>query len=245
MGETYPYYQFIKTPDELGASPKGTMAALKKDIQTLGDYVDVLISGTSRAQRVNGPLGNKYFMATNSDCRDSKGVSHPRYVYINNIPENTSLVSSANGKNVTQYRGLVPGIIQDVMYINPSKLFSAFSQGDTCRQVTMPTRDITNAVSTETQYVLEDDLVTYPASWFINGVHPIIASTSKETSSKGTSSNKNKNKNKKKKKENFTTEEDLPEMVYYISVGLLTLYLVMKLIKKTEFRRMVTKLNPF
>jgi hypothetical protein len=224
MGETYPYYEMIKSPDELGASPKGTMQALKKDVQALGDYVDVLITGTSRAQRGNGPLGNKYFMSANSDCKDSNGVSHPRYVFINNIPGDTSLVGSANGKKVTQYRGLVPGIIQDVLYINPSKLFSAFSQGDTCRQVTMETRDITNAVKKESQYVLEDDLVTYPASWFEEGIHPILTATESE---------------------NFTTEEDLPEMVYYISVGLLTLYLAMKLIKKPEFRRILTKLKPF
>jgi hypothetical protein len=234
MEETYPYYQMIKTPDELGASPKGTMKALKKDIQTLGDYVDVLISGTSRAQRVNGPMGNKYFMSTNSNCKDANNVAHPRYVYINNVPENTSLVSSANGNDVTEYRGLVPGIIQDVMYINPSKLFSAFSQGDTCREVTMEVRDNSNVVTTESKYVLEDDLISYPASWFQNGVHPII------TAAVVASSSNNKKKKKKHKIwETFTTEEDLPEMVYYISVGLLTLYLGIKLIKKLEVRRIL------
>jgi hypothetical protein len=227
MGDnSYPYSTFIKAPYQLGASPKGTTEALKKDMKALGDYVDVLIVGTSRAQTVKGPLGNKYFLSTNTDCNDITGIAHPRYIYINNIPDTTFLGPD--------YRGLVFGILQDVSYINPSKLFSAFTQSDICREVTMETRDINNVTATETQYVLDDDLAGYPAAWFPKGVHPINSPViAAESESKGKS--KKDKKKKKRGKENFTTEtEDTPlyEFVYYVLLFLVVIYMMVKLFQK-------------
>lgn len=227
---SYPYSNYIKTPSEMGASPKGTLEALKKDIDTLGGYVDVLTTGTSRAQKVSGPLGNKYFLTTNTDCKDAQGVAHPRYVFINNIPDKTLF---------GDYRGLVPGIVQDVLYINPSKLFSVFTQSNLCRRVTMQTRNISNQVKTESKYVLDDDLLTYPAEWFMGSVHPITGLAPGSS----TSGNNNNKKKKNKRRENFTIEPDLPEMVYFISLGLLTLYIVVKLLKKPYVQRVITKLK--
>lgn len=221
MDNRYPYSSYIKTPNKLGASPKGTTKALKKDIGILGDYVDVLTTGSSRAQMVKGPMGNKFFLATDTDCKDTQGVAHPRYIYINNIP--------ALGAG-----GLVPGVMQDIMYVNPSKLFAAFSQSDVCRLVTMETRDISNIVQTESQYVLDDDLVGYPAAWFPKGVHPISSQNiPAETSGS------NKKKKKKKKKENFTSEPDLPETIYYISLGIIGAYIMLKLVEKPLFKSFI------
>ena len=225
MDNKYPYSSYIKSPKQLGASPKGSIAALKKDIRILGDYIDVLTTGSSRAQATKGPMGNKYFLATNTDCKDTQGVAHPRYIFVNNIPS-------------AGFGGLVPGVVQDVMYINPSKLFSAFSQSDVCRSVTMETRDISNNVSTETQYVLDDDLADYPASWFPKGVHPIKSAETDSSGDKNKKKDKKKDK-KKKKKENFTTEPDLPETLYYISVGIIGAYLLLKLIEKPFFRKLI------
>jgi len=144
-------------------------------------------------------------------------------------------------------RGLVPGILQDMMYINPSKLFSAFSQNNLCREVTMKVRNSSNVVSTENQYVLDDDLVTYPASWFPEGRHP-INKPDPVANSKGKGKGKGKNK-KKKGKEKFTNyesdeeyEEDdysfsIPEVVYYTSVSILFLYLAVKLAYKLKLKQ--------
>ena len=237
MGDNYPYSSYIKTPQQLGASPKGSMSALKKDLAALGDYIDVLTTGSSKAHTVNGPLGNQYFLSTDTECKDKQGVAHPRYVYINNIPSDLGGVSG---------RGLVPGILQDMMYINPSKLFSAFSQNNLCREVTMKVRNSSNVVSTEKQYVLDDDLVTYPASWFPEGKHP-INKPDPVASSKGKGKGKGKNK-KKKGKEKFTNyesdeeyEEDdysfsIPEVVYYTSVSILFLYLAVKFAYKLKLK---------
>ena len=212
----YPYSNFIKSPNQLGASPKGTMQALKKDVRILGDYVDVLVSGVSKAQVGGQPLGNKYFLATKTECKDSAGVAHPRYIFVNNIPQATAFSSS---------RGLVPGILGDIAYINPSKLFSAFTQSDICREVEMETRDIKNEIGTESQYVLDDDLKTYPASWFKDKKNPIT----------GEEADSGKKKNNKKK-EKFTNLDDtditIPEFIFYFGFFLLVMYLVVKILKK-------------
>ena len=70
-------------------------------------------------------------------------------------------------------------------------------------------------------------------------MHPI---KSAETDSSGSDKNKKKDKKKdkkKKKKENFTTEPDLPETLYYISVGIIGAYLLLKLIEKPFFRKLI------
>ncbi len=220
----YPYSNFIKSPKKLGASPEGTMQALKKDVRILGDYVDVMVSGVSKAQIGGQPLGNKYFLATKTECKDSAGVAHPRYIFVNNIPQATAFSSA---------RGLVPCILGDIAYINPSKLFSAFTQSDICREVEMETRNIKNETGTERQYVLDDDLKTYPASWFKDKTNPITG----EVASGG---NNKKKKKKKKKKEKFTNLSDsesdmtIPEFMFYSGFFLLVVYLVVKMIKKAR-----------
>ena len=217
--EIYPYSTYIKNPGQAGASSKGTMKALKKDIDVLGYYVDVMTSGTSKAQKVKGPLGDKYFLNTNTNCMDEAGVAHPRYIYINNIP------TSMFGEDGPAANGLVPGILQDMSYINPSALFSVFSQDNTCTEVTMSTRDTANTVGTDTQYILNDDLKTYPPSWFTDKVNPITGEG--ETGD-------NKKKKKKKKKEGFTIEREwaIPECVFYTSTFFLFLYIVHRILLK-------------
>ena len=220
----YPYSKYIKTPRQIGASPEGTMQALKKDVQALGEYVNVLVSGTSKANVGRGPLGNKYFLATDTDCKDSAGVAHPRYIFINNIPQ-AFPPSTA--------RGLVPGILGDMAYINPSKLFSAFTQSDICREVEMETRDINNVVATEKRYVLDDDLKGYPYTWFKDQKNPITLEGPPASSG---SSKKNKKK-KKKKKEKFTVETNditVPEFIFYFCFFWVVIYTWAKLLKKLK-----------
>ena len=169
----YPYYKYIKSPSDMGASSAGNLSALKNDVLAILAYKDVLVSGNSKAQ-TTGPLGNKYFMDTGATCTAPDGSSQPRYVYINNIPDGAiPLLSSATGVNITQYEGLVPGALEDMTYINPMKLFTAFSKGTDCQQITMSTRDISNNDMTESEYVLNDDITDYNACWFPNGVNPV------------------------------------------------------------------------
>jgi hypothetical protein len=169
----YPYHKYIKSPTDLGASSKGNLTALGNDVNAIMAYVDVLVSGKSKAQSVS-PLGNKYFMKTGATCTAPDGSDQPRYVYINNIPSGAiPLISSATGANLTEFEGLVPGALEDMSYVNPIKLFTAFSKGTDCQQITMGVRDIQNNQTTESQYVLNDDIAEYNSCWFNERVNPV------------------------------------------------------------------------
>lgn len=173
----YPYHKYILPPEQLGASSQGNLTALGNDINALSSYVNVLVSGQSNAQTAS-PMGNKYFLSTGATCVDPQGTSQSRYVYINNVPDgDIPLISSAMGQDMTSFEGLVPGVLEDLSYINPLKLFTAFSKGTNCQQITMETIDISNNVSTESQYVLDDDINDYNPCWFPNSTNPVTQAT--------------------------------------------------------------------
>jgi len=168
----YPYSKFIKMPDQLGSSSKAN--ALGPNVNALSAYVQTLVSGNSKAQTVAGPLGNKYFMDTGGTCKDKAGKEQKRHVFINNIPDGSiPFISSAMGAKMTSFEGLVPGVLGDISYINPAKLFNAFDPATPCQQIKMPIRDITNATSEESKYVCESDIAEYNPCWFSNGKNPI------------------------------------------------------------------------
>ena len=172
----YDYSSQIKSPEEMGAGSKGDYTTLSKDIKAMQGYIDVLVSGNSKAQRIDGPLGNKYFLDTGGSCTSSQtGADVQRYTYINNVPDGTiPLISGAMGTKFTQYEGLVPGILEDLGYIDPSVLFGAFSTGSTdCREITMPVRDNDNNTGVESNYVAESDISTFDACWFEQKINPV------------------------------------------------------------------------
>ena len=173
----YPYSSYIKSPDEMSAGPQGDYTTLNKDIKAMEAYIDVLVSGQSKAQNTptQGPMGNKYFLDTGGTCNTDDGDSVQRYAYINNVPDgNIPLLSGAMGTKFTQYEGLVPGILEDLGYIDPSVLFGAFSTGETnCREITMPVRDNQNVDATQSYYVADSDISTYDCSWFSDGTNPV------------------------------------------------------------------------
>jgi len=196
----YPYHTYIKSPDKLKSSSKGTLTALSNDIGALTSYKDVLISGNSKAQ-VGGPLGNKYFLDTGGTCKDTNGGSQERFIYINNVPTGDSPLGT---------KGLVPGILEDLSYVNPSKLFNAFSETTNCQQITMQVKDISNNVTSDSKYVVNDDIVDYNECWFSSKINPVT---------------------NKKCKEGMTTKVDGVD-VYKVMISGLGLFLLYSLLKK-------------
>ena len=71
LGPDYPYYKNIKTPKEIGMSSKGSLTALGNDINGLIQYVELLVSGNSKASATGKPLGNKFFLQTGAKCVDT------------------------------------------------------------------------------------------------------------------------------------------------------------------------------
>ena len=209
----YPYHKYIKSPSDLGASSAGNLTALGKDIAALESYVGVLVSGDTKAHvgRI-GPLGNKYFMNTGATCDAPDGSKQPRYVFVNNIPDGQiPFISSAMGQTTSQFKGLVPGVLGDISYINPLKLFTAFSQGTSCQQITMETRDIQNATTTDSQYVLNDDIASYNPCWFPDKKNPVSQETCKE---------------------GMTLPNDKGVQLYVVGVGILGIYILHRLLHK-------------
>jgi hypothetical protein len=204
----YPYHKYIKTPTELGSSSAGNLTALGRDIGAIKSYVDVLVSGDSRAH-VGGikALGNKYFMNTGATCDAPDGSKQARHIFVNNIPDGGIPFISNNGN----MKGLVPGTLGSVSYINPLKLFTAFSQGTSCQQITMETRDIKNATSTDSKYVLNDDISSYNACWFQNKTNPVTGERCKE---------------------GMTMPKDKGVQLYMLGVGCLGIYILHRLLHK-------------
>lgn len=204
----YPYYKYIRSPDALGASSKGNLTALGNDVKAITAYVGVLVTGQSNAQTVS-PLGNKYFMDTGATCTAPDGSSQSRFVYINNIPSGS--IPFMPGVQMKNMQGLVPGALEDLSYINPMKLFTAFSKGTDCQQITMDTRDIQNSSTTETEYVLNEDIADYNPCWFPRGVNPVTNNACIQP---------------------MTLPRDTSVQLYAMSIGIVGIYVLFCLLRK-------------
>jgi hypothetical protein len=210
---SYPYHLYIKSPNELGASTQGNITALKNDLNALFYYVNTLVTGYPKG---GSPLGNKYFMNTGATCKDKSGATQSRSIYINNIPDgNIPLISSAMGANLSEFKGLVPGVLGNMAYINPLKLFSAFSQSSSCQKITMETKDISNNTMQESKYVLDDDIAGYSACWFPNRRNPVTNQGCREAMTIPSS-----------------TPDDLLFHTYVLGMGLLGVYIMYGLLRK-------------
>jgi hypothetical protein len=184
FGASYPYYKNIKAPNQIGMSSKGTLPQLAKDINGLISYVEVLVTGKSKASVTGNPLGNKYFLKTGTKCKDPNANMVDRYIYINNVPQgNIPIISSGMDRNFKEFKGLIPGAISNLNALNPMRLWDAFSMGAVpdCQQITMETIDIRNNKSRETQYVTLADIRNIDSCSFPNKTNPLTRAKCKET----------------------------------------------------------------
>ena len=154
LGPDYKYYEHIRTPGAMGASSAGNMGAMAKNVAGIINYVELLVAGGGPASDTGGPLGPKFYVKTAGKCKDvSTKKVVPRYIYIDNVPDgNIPLISSGLGVNFSEFKGLLPGILEDAGALNPMSMFSAFQQGATpdCKEVTFPVigddRDISGGI---------------------------------------------------------------------------------------------------
>jgi hypothetical protein len=177
----YNYFNKIKAPAQMGMSTDGSIGALTDDVAGLIAYVELLAFGGGEASVPGGPLGNKYFMQTASKCVDAQGKEQARYVYINNIPDGKfQLLPSDTGMTLSMsaFEGLIPGVVEDILKLNPMYLFQAFTEGakPKCTEVTLPVGsagepgvnppDCSAPGSCESHYVLDVDIESMDSSWF-------------------------------------------------------------------------------
>jgi len=228
LGPTYTYYNNIKSPSQLGMSDKGTIQQMSKNIVGLTNYVEVLVSGKSKASATGGPLGNKFFLQTGGKCLDNSvdGSNNQvdRYIYVNNVPEgNIPFISSGLGVNFTEFRGLIPGAMSNLNVLNPFGLLQSFLAGSTppCQEITMQTIDVNNNKSSETHFVTVADIQNMDPCSFSKRRNPIT---------------------NRKCSESFTTANagrvDMPDdplaQVYFASLGLIGVYILYRFMEKSR-----------
>ena len=221
LGPDYKYYKYIRSPGQLGVSSAGNMDAMAKDVAGIINYVELLVAGGGRASTTGQPLGPKFYVKTAGKCKDvaTKKVV-PRYIYIDNVPDgNIPLISSGLGVNFSEFRGLLPGILEDAGALNPMSMFSAFQQGATpdCKEVNFPVQGDDRSNHPTSGHVAVAEINEYNAiqnraEGFLSGNRMLRGEKSK-----------NKSKNKK-----------LPAVanMYFSGFGVLLVYLMYRMMHK-------------
>ena len=219
LGPDYKYFKYIRTPGQMGASSDGTMDAMAKDIAGIINYVELLVAGGGRASTTGKPLGPKFYVKTAGKCKDvaTKKVV-PRYIYIDNVPDgNIPLISSGLGVNFSEFRGLLPGILEDAGALNPMSMFSAFQQGATpdCKEVSFP--------------VQGDDRSNHPTSGHV-AMAEINEFNAEQNRAEGFLSGNRILRGEKKKKKSKKTPAFAN--LYFTGFGVLLIYLMYKMMHK-------------
>jgi hypothetical protein len=242
LGSDYPYQDNIRDPRGIGMNSTGTMPQMGRNIRGFVEYTKLLVTGNSMASVPGGPLGNKYFLKTGAKCRamdtcknDETGnpvcEETDRYIYINNIPGgNIPLISSGMGINFSEFRGLVPGSMENLNVLNPMAIFRAFSDGATppCQEITMQTVDNNNRHGSESHYVTLGDIKSMDPCWF--GYTPKYNNTNPVTNRRCRSA--------------FTTlaetaaevkmSDDPMDQIYYAGLAGLGIYIFYRIMEKAR-----------
>ena len=226
LGPTYPYYKNIKTPESLGMSTNGSISTLGNNIDGLIDYVEVLVSGKSKASKTGGPLGNKFFLKTGAKCLDkSSNQQVDRYIYVDNVPDGSvPFLSSGMGVNFTDFEGLIPGAMGDLEVLNPFNIMRAFLEGSTpdCQEITMETINNNNDSSSETHYVTTVDIKSMDPCSFPDNKNPVTNVTCKEGFSDYQSLS------------TFKLPQDTLAQIYMGSLTIIGIIILIKLMQKTK-----------
>jgi hypothetical protein len=223
LGPSYPYYKNIKTPQDIGMSSDGSISALAQDIDGLIAYVEVLVTGPSRASVPGGALGNKFFLQTAAKCVDSvTNQEVDRFIYIDNVPEgNIPFISQGLGVNFSEFKGLIPGAMGNLNVLNPFGLLQSFTSGSKppCSQITMQTIDINNKSSSETHYVTLTDIKNMDPCSFPDRKNPLTNISCRETFSSLSN-------------DSIHLPKDLFTQVYFFGLATISIYILYKLMEK-------------
>ena len=176
MDMDYDYGANIRQPVDIGMSNGSSMGAIGRNIGGLLSYIKVLINGGGNASKVAGPMGPKFFVQTPTKCKDIDGNDQDRFVYLNYVPTGTipgSFVMPGMPGISTDYRGLLPGIIENIGHLSPVQIMDNIvtDTGNACTSLTMETIDAKNNKKAQTAYVSDNDIRRMDATWF-SDVYP-------------------------------------------------------------------------
>jgi len=178
MPAPYKYYKFIRTPKEMGMSTKGGMKELQDNVASLVSYGELLVSGKGPAGTA-APLGNKYFLKTGGQCNATDDKEKPkivdRYVYVDNVPRGNIPMSENTFIKFQEFKGLIPGMLQDIEDINTATLFRGFMEEEhpRCREYNLPVRGNDNKENNERHFIADSDVREMNACSFPDRKNPI------------------------------------------------------------------------
>lgn len=135
FGKNYNYSKHIKGPADVGVTDKTDLGALWDNVGGLSYYMDTMTFGRNEISSIFGhkgmkPLGSNYFVKSGT-CNKTKSVpkckGKQRYIYIQNVPTGKIPCLGQAGIKLpsTGFRGLVPGLLEDIAQINPIEIFNS------------------------------------------------------------------------------------------------------------------------
>ena len=242
LGPSYNYASNIKAPRAIGMSDEGSFGALADDIGGLIAYIELLVTGKSKASVTGQPLGNRFFLPTDANCKDiSTGKIVKRSLYVNNIPDGTipGLSAALGGTGFEDLRGLLPGVLSNLNNIHPLQVLTSFTTGSNpdCQLIRMPTMTAKNVPGVESAYVTNNDIGSMNPEWFLDG-KPVISENFNAMHISNLSEENNNLFNKSTLNESKIDYSKMPDnllvKIYFTSLGLLGLYIFFKMMKKKK-----------
>jgi len=176
VNNSYDYAKYIKTPKDMGITVGDSLSNVENGVAGIFSYVKLLVEGKSNASKTGKPLGNKYFLETEQNCIvESTKEEVKRSLYFDNVPSGDLGILKDTGDSFSEFRGLVPGAIEDVMALGKIDFFAAFTElgKPKCLPVKLKTIDVNNKEGSATQYVTISDIKEINSCNFIKGPNEI------------------------------------------------------------------------
>ena len=161
VDNNYNYSKFIKSPKQMGVEVGDSLSNVENGVAAIFSYVKLLVEGRSNASTTGQPLGNKYFLRTSESCiNQNTNKKEKRNIYFDNVPTGNLGILKDSGQEFSEFRGLVPGAIEDAMAIGKIDFFSVFTETGIpkCLPVKLKTIDIENRKGDDTQFVTVSDI---------------------------------------------------------------------------------------
>jgi hypothetical protein len=173
----YDYTEKIHPPtgSVMGIKEKGTWPQVGKNINGLESYFQILSKGGGKASKVNGGMGNRYFVKAVGKCKGKGKQAGPqRYIYMDHIPTERSAQQAIFGEEV----GIVPGLTNNVAQaMDPDNIINAVSGGvPECVKVSLSQVNSKGKyIGHTSKWVSKSDAGDIDACWFNEKHNPHAA----------------------------------------------------------------------
>ena len=256
VDNSYNYSKFIKTPKQMDITVGDSLSNVSNGVAGIFSYVKLLVEGRSNASKTGKPLGNKYFLQTSESCiNENTKKKETRSLYFDNVPTGNLGILKDTGEEFSEFRGLVPGAIDDVMAIGKIDFFSVFTETGIpkCLPVKLKTIDINNKEGSDTQFVTVSDIKQISTCNFISRTNPVNGAVCTRQGFTMQSDTTNEDKNNAEIYKNYYNLDDdgdadgknmklmMPDDVFlkvlFYSLGGLSVYVALKLLANMYKKR--------